>query len=111
MTNVLDEDSLEAAGTNSHEQQANSEASHGTIRIANDRWNSRNGENDVTDDIDEDGEVDCLITSKILIGDVGTKERSKVAPKLVDYIRKSAQIPFRTLLRRYLQVVRPKAAD
>jgi hypothetical protein len=75
---------LEATGSNSHNNKTEGEDSESGVRLDNDLGNGREDEDDVADNGEDVRILDGEVTSPVLIGEVGTKERGEVRPELVD---------------------------
>jgi len=74
---------LEETGTNAKDDETDREHTNGCVGVDNDRWRGRGSENDVTNDGDQDGDLDGLEATEVGVSDVGTDKWHQVGPELV----------------------------
>lgn len=75
---------LETTSSDTHHNHTNDHARERTARVHNNLGRSRDDEEDVSDNGNEDRVLNRLQTTKILIGNVGTHERHGVGPERVE---------------------------
>ena len=74
---------FETSNTDTHNHDTDSEACNGSIGVGDDLGNRRNNQDNMTDQGDTTGNLNCLESTPVLICHVGTEERHDVGPKLV----------------------------
>lgn len=69
---------LESSSPHPHDDYGDSKASHSAVRVGNNGRNRRDGEEDVTDEGDEDGPADGLLSAEVSLGsiDAGQERRT-----------------------------------
>ena len=67
-----------------HDYETDAEDTNGGVRMYDYGGNGGHDEDDVTDQGESNGVLDCEVATEILICKVGTKERSEVRPETVD---------------------------
>ena len=75
---------FETASPNSHDDQTDDEGSERAGRLGDDRWDSRDNKNNVSQNGDCKCDADCLVAAKMGICHIGTEERNQVNPELVE---------------------------
>jgi hypothetical protein len=74
---------LESTGTETHDDKSDNEETDDSV-LLDDSRNGTNSQEDVSDQDDDVGQLDGLVTTKVLIGQVGSQERSQVDPESVE---------------------------
>ena len=75
---------LETSDSDTHDDNTDGESCNSAAWVDNNWWNSGHDQDDVTDDGDEDGELNGHVATEILISDIGTEKWHNVRPEGVE---------------------------
>lgn len=75
---------LETTGSETHDNDAEDENTHGGIWLGDDWWDGRDNQNNVTDNGDGDRDTDGLVATPVLISHVCGEEWNGVNPERVE---------------------------
>lgn len=76
---------LEAASAETHDDETDSEDTDGDVWLDDDSGDRRHDENDMANESNEVGVLDCVVTTPVLISKPGAAERRNVRPELVEH--------------------------
>lgn len=77
---------LKTTSAETHDDKTEHENTKASALVLDDRWDGRHDQDDVTYNSDTDGYANSLVTTPVLICDVGAEERNAVYPEGVECV-------------------------
>ena len=73
---------LETSSPETHDNNGNAKGSKCCIRVRDDRWNCRDYQNDMAYKSDSYGDSNSVEPPPLFVGNIGTKQRGDVTPRM-----------------------------